>query len=80
METRIESAKERLRKVRINDTIGEIEAMLKTVKNEQYKLLTDFMTLSYDDLDVYIDITKNGEYVLTVKAISSKLIDIGKLI
>ena len=80
METRIESAKERLRKVRINDTIGEIEAMLKTVKNEQYKLLTDFMTLSYDDLDVYIDITKNGEYVLTVQAISSKLIDIGKLI
>ncbi len=80
METRIESAKERLRKVRINDTIGEIEGMLKTVKNEQYKLLTDFMTLSYDDLDVYMDITKEGEYVLTVKAISSKLIDIGKII
>ncbi|MBE5732006.1 MAG: hypothetical protein E7353_03125 [Clostridiales bacterium] len=80
METRIESAKERLRKVRINDTIGEIEGMLKTVKNEQYKLLTDFMTLSYEDLDVYMDITKDGEYVLTVKAVSSKLIDIGKLI
>jgi len=60
METRIESAKERLRKVRINDTIGEIEGMLKTVKNEQYKLLTDFMTLSYEDLDVYMDITKDG--------------------
>lgn len=80
METRIESAKERLRKVRINETIGEIEGMLKTVKNEQYKLLTDFMTLSYDDLDVYMDITKSGEYVLTVKAVSTKLIDIGKFI
>ena len=80
METRIESAKERLRNVRINDTIGEIEGMLKTEKNEQYKLLTDFMTLSYEDLEVYMDITKTGEYVLTVKAVSSKLIDIGKII
>ncbi|MBO5224779.1 MAG: hypothetical protein J6C23_09755 [Clostridia bacterium] len=80
METRVESAKERLRKVRINDTIVEIEGMLKTLKNEQYKLLTDFMTLAYEDLDVYMDITKNGEYVLTVKATSNKLIDIGKII
>lgn len=80
METRVESARERLRKVRINDTIGEIESMLKTVKNEQYKLLTDFMTLSFNDLDVYMDITKSGEYVLTVKAVSTKLIDIGKII
>ncbi len=80
METRTDRAKERLRKIRINDTVDMIEDMLKTLKNEEYKLLTDFMALSYDDLDVYMDITKNGEYVLTVKAISTKLIDIGKLI
>ena len=80
MDCRVESAKERLRKIRINDTVTEIEGMLKTLKNEQYKLLTDFMTLSFEDLDVYMDITKNGDYVLTVKAVSRKLIDIGKII
>ena len=80
MDCRVESAKERLRKIRINDTVTEIEGMLKTLKNEEYKLLTDFMTLSFEDLDVYMDITKNGEYVLTVKAVSRKLIDIGKII
>jgi hypothetical protein len=80
MDCRVESAKERLRKIRINDTVTEIEGMLKTLKNEEYKLLTDFMTLSFDDLDLYVDITKNGEYILTVKAVSRKLIDIGKII
>ena len=80
MERRVESAKDRLKKIRINDTVSEIEGMLKTLKNEEYKLLTNFMTLSFEDLDLYIDITKSGEYVLTIKAISNKLIDIGKII
>ena len=39
-----------------------------------------YMTLSFEDLDLYIDITKSGEYVLTIKAVSNKLIDIGKII
>ena len=80
MERNKESAKDRLKKIRINDTVTEIEGMLKTLKNEEYKLLTDFMTLSFEDLDLYIDITKSGEYVLTIKAVSNKLIDIGKII
>ncbi len=80
MERIKESAKDRLKKIRINDTVTEIEGMLKTLKNEEYKLLTDFMTLSFEDLDLYIDITKSGEYVLTIKAVSNKLIDIGKII
>lgn len=80
MERNKESAKDRLKKIRINDTVTEIEGMLKTLKNEEYKLLTDFMTLSFEDLDLYIDITKSGDYVLTIKAISNKLIDIGKII
>ena len=35
MDCRVESAKERLRKIRINDTVAEIEGMLKTLKNEK---------------------------------------------
>lgn len=80
MERNKESAKDRLKKIRISDTVTEIEGMLKTLKNEEYKLLTDFMALSFEDLDLYIDITKSGDYVLTIKAISNKLIDIGKII
>ncbi len=74
------NAKERLRKVRIHDTVQQIETMLQALKNEQYKLLTNYMFLNIDDLDVYVDITKNGEYVLSVKAVSRKLIDVGSIL
>ena len=75
-----ESAKERLRKSRIKETVGEIEDMLKVLKNEQYRLLTNFMCLHLDDLEIYMDITQNGEYVLSIKAVSDRLIDIGKVL
>ena len=54
--------------------------MLKTLKAEEYKLLTNFMYLSISDLDLYVDITEDGQYVLTVKAITDRLIDIGKFL
>lgn len=76
----VASAKERLNKTRINDKVVEIEGMLKTLKAEEYKLLTNFMYLSISDLDLYVDITEDGQYVLTVKAISDRLIDIGKFL
>ena len=76
----INSAKERLRKSRIKETVGEIEDMLKVLKTEQYKLLTNFMCLHLDDLQVYMDITQNGEYVLNIKAVSDKLIDVGRVL
>lgn len=76
----VASAKERLNKTRINDKVVEIEGMLKTLKAEEYKLLTNFMYLSISDLDLYVDITEDGQYVLTVKAITDRLIDIGKFL
>ena len=63
-----------------DDKVVEIEGMLKTLKAQEYKLLTNFMYLSISDLDLYVDITEDGQYVLTVKAISDRLIDIGKFL
>lgn len=74
------SAKDRLRNTRINETVGEIENMLHSLKNETYKLLTNYMFLNVDDLEVYMDLAKNGEYVLSIKAVSDRLIDIGKML
>ena len=50
------------------------------MKSEQYRLLTNYMYLGADDLKVYIDITENGEYILTVKAVTDRLIDIGRML
>ena len=73
-------AGERLRKVVVNDKIGAIESMLRAMKSEQYKLLTNYMYLNPDRIKVYIDILENGEYALTVRAVTDRLIDIGRVL
>ncbi len=73
-------AGERLKKVVVNDKIGAIESMLRALKSEQYKLLTNYMYLNADRLKVYIDILENGEYALTVRAVTDRLIDIGSVL
>ena len=61
-----------------DDKVRMIENMLRVIKSEQYRLLTDFMYLSVEDLDVYVDVTSRGEYVFTVRAVTDRLIDIGR--
>ena len=73
-------AGERLKKDVVNDKIGAIESMLRALKSEQYKLLTNYMYLNPDRLKVYIDILENGEYALTVRAVTDRLIDIGRVL
>ena len=72
--------KSRLKGVRVTDKVTQIENMLALLKSEVYKLLTNYMYLSVENLNVYIDVTPNGEYVLTVKAGTDRLIDIGKML
>ena len=72
--------KNRLKGVRVTDKVTQIENMLALLKSEVYKLLTNYMYLSVENLNVYIDVTPNGEYVLTVKAGTDRLIDIGKML
>ncbi len=72
------NAGERLKSAKISEETREIELMLRTIKNEEYKLLTNFMFLSYEDLEVYVDVTRKGEYILSVRALTRKLIDVGK--
>lgn len=72
--------KDRLRGVVTENKISEIENMLRLLKSEQYRLLTNYMYLDRDDLKVYIDVTDEGEYILTVRAVTDKLIDVGKVL
>ncbi len=74
------NASERLKKVIVNDKISAIESMLVALKSELYKLLTNYMYLSGDKLKVYIDILENGDYALTVRAVSDMLIDVGRVL
>ena len=72
--------RQRLKKVVMEDKVSAIENMLRVLKSDQYKLLTNYMYLNADDLKVYIDITENGDYILTVKAVTDRLIDIGRML
>lgn len=72
--------RQRLKKVVMDDKVSAIENMLRVLKSDQYKLLTNYMYLNADDLKVYIDITENGDYILTVKAVTDRLIDIGRML
>ena len=72
--------RQRLKKVVMEDKVSAIENMLRVLKSDQYKLLTNYMYLNADGLKVYIDITENGDYILTVKAVTDRLIDIGRML
>lgn len=72
--------RQRLKKVVMEDKVSAIENMLRVLKSDQYKLLTNYMYLNADDLKVYIDITENGDYILTVRAVTDRLIDIGRML
>lgn len=72
--------RQRLKKVVMEDKVSAIENMLRVLKSDQYKLLTNYMYLNADDLKVYIDIIENGDYILTVKAVTDRLIDIGRML
>ncbi len=75
-----DAAKRRLKTVAIEDKVSAIENMLRVLRSDQYRLLTNYMYIGSDDLKVYMDLTENGEYVLTVKAVTDRLIDIGRLL
>ncbi len=75
-----DAAKRRLKTVAMEDKVSAIENMLRVLRSDQYKLLTNYMYIGSDDLKVYMDLTENGEYVLTVKAVTDRLIDIGRLL
>jgi len=78
--TQADRVRDRLKGVRVSDRVTRIENMLGVLKSEIYKLLTNYMYLSVDNLSVYIDVTESGEYVLNVKAGTDRLIDIGKIL
>ena len=74
------TAKSRMVSSVVENKISAIEKMLKVLKTDEYRLLTNYMYLSESDLKVYVDITEEGEYLLTIKAVSDRLLDIGKVL
>ena len=73
-------ARQRLKSVVMEDKLSAIESMLRVLRADEYKLLTNYMYLGESDLKVYVDITESGEYVLTVRAVTDRLIDIGRVL
>ena len=64
----------------MDEKLAAIESMLAVLKSDEYRLLTNYMYLGPKDLKVYVDITEDGEYVLTVRAVTDRLIDIGRVV
>lgn len=57
---------------------ASLENMLRVMKGDIYRLLTNYMYLSAENLSVYVDVTQDGEYILNVKAATERFIDSGK--
>ena len=55
------TAKSRMVSSVVENKISAIEKMLKVLKTDEYRLLTNYMYLSESDLKVYVDITEEGE-------------------
>ncbi|MDR0426213.1 MAG: hypothetical protein LBH24_03480 [Clostridiales bacterium] len=69
--------KQRLSGAVMRDKVAKIEDMLKIIRSEQYRLLTNFMYLNRENLSVCIDITEDGRYILSIRAETDHLIDPG---
>lgn len=59
---------------------SSLENMLRVMKGDIYRLLTNYMYLSAENLSVYADVTRDGEYILNVKATTERFIDSGKIL
>ena len=70
-------AEERLKNVGTGRTTA-LKNMLSDVKAEIYRLLTNYMYLSAENLSVYIDVVEDGEYILNVRAVTERIIEPGK--
>ena len=73
------NAEERMRRIS-RSRIADIENSLRIMKAEMYKLLTNYMYLSREDLTVYVDVTDDGEFILNVRARTKRCIGTGKYI
>ena len=67
------NAEERMRRIS-RSRIADIENSLRIMKAEMYKLLTNYMYLSREDLTVYVDVTDDGEFILNVRARTKRFI------
>ena len=73
------NAEERMRRIS-RSRIADIENSLRIMKAEMYKLLTNYMYLSREDLTVYVDVTDDGEFILNVRARTKRFIGTGNYI
>ena len=73
------NAEERMRRIS-RSRIADIENSLRIMKAEMYKLLTNYMYLSREDLTVYVDVTDDGEFILNVRDRTKRFIGTGKYI
>ena len=74
-----QKAEERMRRMSRN-RITEMENTLRIMKAELYKLLTNYMYLSREDLAVYVYVTQDGEFIFNVRARTERFIGAGKYV
>ena len=74
-----QKAEERMRRMSRN-RITEMENTLRIMKAELYKLLTNYMYLSREDLAVYVDVTQDGEFIFNVRAKPERFIGADKYV
>ncbi len=79
MKKQNELIRERLQHTLITGRLTEPDIFMTALKSDLITLLSDYMSLERESLSAELCAAENGEYELTVKARTSRLIDPGKM-
>lgn len=80
MKTQSEQIVDRLKTVMNADRMSGVENISKVIKSDIFDLLTSYMYLQIGDIELSIELVKDGNYILNLTAKSTHLIGAGKMI
>ena len=80
MEKQARLIKDRLHRVVQEDRRPGIETLLTVLKSDISGVLSNYMSLGADALEIFLDTFENGDYEFTFKARTGRIIEAGKMI
>lgn len=72
--------RDKLKNAVITDRAGMLENTLRIVKSDVYAILTHYMEIVPDNVEVTADLDEQGECLITVSVKTKTFYEIGKLI
>lgn len=78
--SKTEMIKDRLKNVMLSDRVASVESLLRVLKSDVISLLSNYMYIENEDVQLTLDAEANGEFKVNIQAKTNRLIDAGKMI